>query len=124
MNALKAEVVISPSGSLDVLSQQEVAKLMDAGHGGVHDLLRRCSLAVLNCGGEIDDARQVFRMFRNFEIVETYREHYRALPVARTGFKAILYRFIFRPLYNLLPESFAKRFAYKYSVVAVKPAAD
>ncbi len=68
MNALKAEVVISPSGSLDVLSQQEVAKLMDAGHGGVHDLLRRCSLAVLNCGGEIDDARQVFRMFRNFEI--------------------------------------------------------
>ncbi len=68
MNALKAEVVISPSGSLDVLSQQEVVKLMDAGHGGVHDLLRRCSLAVLNCGGEIDDARQVFRMFRNFEI--------------------------------------------------------
>jgi ubiquinone/menaquinone biosynthesis C-methylase UbiE len=67
---------------------------------------------------------EIEAMFRNFEIVETYREHYRALPVARTGFKAILYRFIFSPLYNLLPESFAKRFAYKYSVVAVKPAAD
>ena len=68
MNALKDEVIVSPSGSLDVLSQHEVAKLTDAGHGGVHELLRRCSLAVLNCGGEIDDARQVFRKFHDFEI--------------------------------------------------------
>lgn len=64
---------------------------------------------------------EIESMFHQFEIVETYREHHRALPVARTGIKAFLYRAIFRPFYNLLPESLAKRFAYKYSVVAVKP---
>lgn len=64
---------------------------------------------------------QIEEMFHQFDIVETFREHHRALPVARTGFKAVLYKMIFRPLYNLLPESLAKRFAYKYSVIAVKP---
>jgi len=65
---LHEEVVISPSGSLDVLSQLEVAQLRDAGHGGLRDLFRSCALAVLNCGGEIDDARQVFERFKDFEI--------------------------------------------------------
>ena len=60
-------------------------------------------------------------MFRDFNIVETYLEHHRALPVRRSGIKAALYRFVFRPIYNLLPESLALRLAYKYSVVAVKP---
>lgn len=61
-------------------------------------------------------------MFEGFEIERTYREHHRALPVARTGLKAALYKYVFRPLYNLLPEALARRYAYKYSVVAVKPA--
>jgi ubiquinone/menaquinone biosynthesis C-methylase UbiE len=64
---------------------------------------------------------EIEAMFHQFEIVETYREHYRALPVARKGLKATLYRYVFRPLYNLLPAPLAKRFAYKYSVVAIKP---
>jgi ubiquinone/menaquinone biosynthesis C-methylase UbiE len=61
-------------------------------------------------------------MFGDFRIEATFREHHRALPVARTGFKAALYRFGFRPLYNLLPEKLARHYAYKYSVIAVKPA--
>jgi ubiquinone/menaquinone biosynthesis C-methylase UbiE len=65
---------------------------------------------------------EIEAMFRNFDIVETHREHHRALPVARTGVKAALYRFVFRPVYNLVPEPLALRFAYKYSVIAVKPA--
>jgi ubiquinone/menaquinone biosynthesis C-methylase UbiE len=65
---------------------------------------------------------EIEKMFGKFRIIETYREHHRALPVARSGFKAILYRYVFRPLYNLLPDAVAKKFAYKYSVVAVKPA--
>lgn len=64
---------------------------------------------------------EIEAMFHKFDIVETYREHYRALPVARSGPKAFLYRYLFRPLYNLLPTALAERFAYKYSVVAVKP---
>jgi ubiquinone/menaquinone biosynthesis C-methylase UbiE len=66
---------------------------------------------------------EIEAMFEGFEIEATFREHHRALPVARTGFKALLYRLVFRPLYNLLPESLAKAYAYKYSVIAVKPAA-
>ena len=66
---------------------------------------------------------EIEAMFHKFDIAETYREHYRALPVARRGFKAFLYRYAFRPVYNLMPAPLAKRFAYKYSVVAVKPAA-
>jgi SAM-dependent methyltransferase len=64
---------------------------------------------------------EIEAMFEGFEIAATFREHHRALPVARKGFKAVLYKYGFRPLYNLLPESLAMRFAYKYSVIAVKP---
>lgn len=63
---------------------------------------------------------EIESMFEGFEIVATYRDHYRALPVARTGPKAALYRYGFKPVYNLLPEILAKKLAYKYSVTAVK----
>jgi ubiquinone/menaquinone biosynthesis C-methylase UbiE len=64
--------------------------------------------------------RQILAMFSSFEINEAVQEHYRALPVARTGLKATLYTRGFMPLYNLLPEVIAKRLAYKYSVTAIK----
>jgi predicted Rossmann-fold nucleotide-binding protein len=51
-----------------MLSRVEVAKLRDAGHGGLHETFRRCALAVLNCGGDMDDAREVFDSFRDFEV--------------------------------------------------------
>jgi len=63
---------------------------------------------------------EIEAMFEGFEIVATYRDHYRALPVARTGLKAALYHYGFKPLYNLIPESWSKKLAYKYSVTAVK----
>ncbi|MGH7571990.1 MAG: class I SAM-dependent methyltransferase, partial [Gemmatimonadota bacterium] len=63
---------------------------------------------------------EILAMFDGFEIVETAREHHRALPVRRSGVKAALYRSVFRPVYNLLPEATALRFAYKFSVVAVR----
>jgi ubiquinone/menaquinone biosynthesis C-methylase UbiE len=58
--------------------------------------------------------------FDGFEILEAAREHHRALPVRRSGLKAFLYTYGFRPLYNLIPEPIALRLAYKYSVTAVK----
>ena len=64
---------------------------------------------------------EVEAFFRNFRIEQTFRDHYRALPVARTGWKAVLYRSFFMPVYNALPEGMAMRYAYKYSVTAVKP---
>jgi SAM-dependent methyltransferase len=61
---------------------------------------------------------QILSMFDGFEIVETERDHYRALKIARSGAKATLYNFGFKPIYNLLPERLAKSLAYKFSVTA------
>jgi hypothetical protein len=63
---------------------------------------------------------EILAMFQGFEIIEAAQEHYRALPVRRSGLKAALYRYGFRPVYNLIPESVAKRLAYKLSVTALK----
>lgn len=64
--------------------------------------------------------QEILGMFEGFEIIEAVQEHYRALPVRRSGLKAALYTYGFKPVYNRIPELVAKRFAYKYSVTAVK----
>ncbi|MBW2541927.1 MAG: methyltransferase domain-containing protein [Deltaproteobacteria bacterium] len=63
---------------------------------------------------------EIEAMFEGFEIIETAREHHRALPVRRDGLKAALYSYGFKPIYNLLPDPIARRLAYKYSVTAVR----
>lgn len=63
---------------------------------------------------------EIEEMFEGFEIIDRAREHYRALPVRRRGLKALLYKAVFRPTYNLLPQAIAERYAYKYSVTALK----
>jgi hypothetical protein len=63
---------------------------------------------------------EIVAMFDGFEIVEAVQEHYRALPVSREGLKAALYKYGFRPVYNLVPEPLAKRLAYKFSITAIK----
>ena len=64
--------------------------------------------------------REILGMFDGFAVAEVAREHHRALPIAKRGVKAVLYRSLFRPLYNLMPERVALKFAYKLSVTAVK----
>ncbi len=59
---------ISPVGGLDVLSREEVSRLRDASAGGVHDLLRRCALAVLTGGMTNDDPRAMRERFPDFDI--------------------------------------------------------
>jgi predicted Rossmann-fold nucleotide-binding protein len=59
---------VSPTGSLENLSQLEVDRLLDSSRGGLYPLYRRCSLAVLNSGGETDDARAIFDRYADFEI--------------------------------------------------------
>jgi len=58
---------IYPRGGLDVLSRDEVAKLRDASTG-IHDLLRRCALAVLTSGSASDDPRAARELYPNFDI--------------------------------------------------------
>lgn len=63
---------------------------------------------------------EILSFFEGFRIVEAVHEHHRALPIAKTGIKAGLYTYGFRPVYNLLPEALALKFAYKLSVTAIK----
>lgn len=57
-----------PEGSLEVLSHFEVELLRSQGEGGLYSLLRRCILAVLNSGGNTDDAREVLNRYRDFSV--------------------------------------------------------
>ena len=59
---------IFPEGSLDILSRHEVSCLRDAGAGGLNELWRQCSLAVLNAGSEEDDINEILGRDREFRI--------------------------------------------------------
>jgi len=59
---------VSPTGRLEVLSRSEADKLLDRSHGGLHELFRNCSLAVLNCGNELDDGKELLERYKSFDI--------------------------------------------------------
>jgi ubiquinone/menaquinone biosynthesis C-methylase UbiE len=63
---------------------------------------------------------EILKFFEGYTVVEAVQEHYRALPVRRDGLKANLYKYAFKPVYNLIPLPIAKRLAYKLSVTAIK----
>ena len=72
-----------PEGSLEVLSQFEVDQLRGGGEGGLYPLLRRCMLAVLNSGSQMDDTRAVLQRFATFEVGFIQRD--RGLKVSLKG---------------------------------------
>src|SRR5271169_727376 len=68
---LSSEMVdarVAPKGSLEHLSQQEIAKLLDSGQGGLYPLFRKCALAVLSSGSDLDDARAIFEKYKDFDL--------------------------------------------------------
>ena len=62
------DVEVWPEGNLEILSQVEVDQLRNQGEGGLYTLLWRCILAVLNSGGNTDDARAVVEKHKDFSI--------------------------------------------------------
>lgn len=68
MSADPINARIYPAGILTTLSRLEVERLHDASKGELGELLRRCSLAVLNSGTETDDAEALLERFADFEI--------------------------------------------------------
>ncbi|GGK57842.1 nucleotide 5'-monophosphate nucleosidase PpnN [Amphritea balenae] len=64
---------ITPLDSLDTLSPYEVAKLQDRNQAGLFRLFRQCSLAVLNCGSELDSTKQVLAKYKDFDIQVTQK---------------------------------------------------
>ncbi|MBE0471851.1 MAG: LOG family protein [Methyloprofundus sp.] len=59
---------ISPEGHLAVLSRAEVNKLLDTSQGGLYALLHNCALAVLNCGSDSDDGKELLARYSDFAI--------------------------------------------------------
>ena len=72
-----------PEGSLEVLSQFEVDQLRGSGEGGMYSLLRRCMLAVLNSGSQMDDTRAVLERYRDFDV--GFIQQDRGVKVSLTG---------------------------------------
>jgi predicted Rossmann-fold nucleotide-binding protein len=67
-NSASVDALVSPEGSLEVLSQHEVNRLRDTSRNGHHDLLRRCALAVLSCGSPLDDSKALLEQHPKFDI--------------------------------------------------------
>lgn len=68
MNYDVVDARISPRGHMDVLSRAEVNKLLDHSQGGLYTMFRNCSLAVLNCGSDLDDGKQLLERYPDFNI--------------------------------------------------------
>ena len=68
------DTLISPQGRLEVLSKAEVAKLLETGKAGLYDVFRKCALAVLNTGSDIDDGKELLERYASFDISILQRE--------------------------------------------------
>jgi predicted Rossmann-fold nucleotide-binding protein len=68
------DALIAPEGSLEILSRVEASKLRDAGEGGLYELWRQCSLAVLNSGATDDDVRKILSRHEAFQIAVVQHE--------------------------------------------------
>jgi predicted Rossmann-fold nucleotide-binding protein len=62
-----ARASVRPVQTLDLLSQREMASLATA-DASIHELFRRCALAILNTDGFIDDAREVYEAYADFSV--------------------------------------------------------
>lgn len=60
--------LVSPEGSLEILSAQEVSRLKDRSEGGLYQLFRQCALAVLNTGVETDDCKALMESHSDFDV--------------------------------------------------------
>ncbi|MDW6092288.1 nucleotide 5'-monophosphate nucleosidase PpnN [Vibrio rhizosphaerae] len=66
---------ISPTGSMDLLSQIEVERLKKtASSGDLYQLYRNCTLAVLNSGSHTDSSKELLDKYQNFDVNVLRRE--------------------------------------------------
>ena len=68
MSAEAVTTRLYPAGILNTLSRNEVERLRGASQGDLAELVRRCSLAVLNSGNESDDAEALMKQYSEFRI--------------------------------------------------------
>ncbi len=67
-SAKRVSSQIIPTSGMGVLSQYETSQLKNTSEGGIHQLFRQCSLAVLTGGNETDDPRILLQKYKDFDI--------------------------------------------------------
>ena len=68
MSEPTVSALVSPEGSLEILSNYEVNRLKDKSEGGLYQLFRQCALAVLNTGVETDDTQSLMEANKDFDV--------------------------------------------------------
>jgi len=48
------DAVVSPKNLLNTLTKKEVNRLLNTSQGDLHEIFRKCALAVLNCGSYVE----------------------------------------------------------------------
>lgn len=66
--------LVSPQGRLDILSRDEIARLLDNSQTGLYAVFRNCALAVLGSGSQLDDSRALMDRYPDFDIRIVHRE--------------------------------------------------
>ena len=77
LNRMQYDVVdslVAPEGRMEVLSASEVGRLLDTSQGGLYELFRSCSLAVLNTGSRLDDGKELLERYKSFSVGIVQRE--------------------------------------------------
>ena len=69
MQETTINALVSPEGSLEILSNHEVNRLKDRSEGGLYRLFRQCALAVLNTGIETDDCKALMESHADFDVM-------------------------------------------------------
>lgn len=83
---MKPDVVdarITPEGRMEVLSKAEVHSLLKNSQGDLYTIFRNCSLAVLNCGSNLDDGKKLLERYKSFHIEVVQQE--RGIKLEVTG---------------------------------------
>ena len=62
------DAVVSPRVHLNTLSKKEVDRLLNTSQGDLHELFRKCALAVLNSGSYIDNGKELLNRYPSFDI--------------------------------------------------------
>ncbi|NNN57783.1 LOG family protein [Vibrio sp. 1-2 (7-a)] len=65
---------ISPTGSMDLLSQLEVERLKNTASSELYQLYRNCTLAVLNSGSHTDNSKELLDKHQSFDVNVVRRE--------------------------------------------------
>lgn len=93
---------IFPRGAdLAVLSREEVARLRDVSTG-MHELLRRCALAVLTSGSHSDDPRAALERYPDFDVQMSQQDRGMRLDLANAPGSAFVDGEIIRGIADLL----------------------